>query len=193
MSSLLLASICYLVGSFSSNFSPPQFHPLSLDRKERIIEMKGKRSPNKVRDKRGCDVITRLFLLTRGFQFLGASLIFAIIGISNFFLFLLYAQLLSKLCPKINQQTILPLRILGFIYPLKIPEDSKCHITIGTVYCWQNHASARTQGKSQLVAIGSYLESKLKHSYNSVFFKEPKIPEFSLQSVLGSWLACDPL
>jgi hypothetical protein len=85
----------------------------------------------RIREK-GATLLLDYFLLTKGVQFIGASLIFK--GrISNFFLFLLCSQLLNKLQPTNNP----PLRALAFIYPLKSPQHSKYHTIAETVCSWQ--------------------------------------------------------
>lgn len=86
------------------------------------------------------------FLLIRGVGFLGASLIFTI-GISDFFLFLLCAQLHNKpLTTTTHTHTLL--KALAFIYPLKSPPNSKYHTITESIYNWQNHTPAKAQGKS---------------------------------------------
>jgi hypothetical protein len=67
------------------------FQPLTLDKREKRIERRGKRSLNKVK---GESLLLDCLLLIRGTEFLGASLIF--FRISNFFLFLVCAQVCHK-------------------------------------------------------------------------------------------------
>jgi hypothetical protein len=79
------------------------------------------------------------------------------VRISNFFsfLFLLWARLLNKPWPTTGQQqpVYTPLfRALAFIYPLKRPQNSKCHTITETICSWHNHTSVRAQGKAQSAA-----------------------------------------
>ena len=118
----------YSVGPFSFHPSPPLFYPfnlLTLNGKEKRIEGKGG------------DVIVRLLPADQGCQGPWASLIFAI-RISSFFLllFLLCSRLLNKPQPTAAKNDQPALRALAFIYPLKNPQNSKCHTCTETIRSW---------------------------------------------------------
>jgi hypothetical protein len=54
-----VAGLCYFVVLLSSTLSHPS-SPLTVDKREKRIERKGKRSLNKVRDGKGSNIIFRL-------------------------------------------------------------------------------------------------------------------------------------
>ena len=111
-----------------SSTSIPLSKPLTLGKRERRIEGNG-------------DIIT-----IRGDEFLGSSFIFTV-RIFNFLLSLC-AQL-QQSTASYKQQTITSsLRILAFIYPLKISQNFKHRILAESSCNWQNRASTRSWGKS---------------------------------------------
>lgn len=176
-----------LVGSFfhsSPLFFFHPFNPLTLKRKKHRQERNGAWG--------GAVLSLEYVLHIRGTEFLGPSLIFSI-RISNFsfILFLLYAQLWPTLTKTNYQPTNNPPYLWGPYRLETLWKGFKTHTITETVFI--GHTPARARGQVLLPAVkqpvSPHLGLRQKHSLNnSVFLKDTKLPEFSLQSLSTSRL-----
>ena len=57
----------------------------------------------------------------------------------------------------------MPLKALVFIYPLKSPQNSKCHTNAEAICCWQNYAPTKARSKSQPAAVDSQRQPHIPH------------------------------